>query len=795
METFSFLPTVCCYIIVVSYPHLGIGKVVYSSSKASKLCVEKLNRTSKMGNIMNVFVDTFGKERSKLIEEKVAERPKIEFAGPSKRDRSSRKSYQKEAYEPADDYEYNGSSAGPGRYNYPSSENSYGGPPSELGHPGDLGPMSDVGHSSDMSYNSGTPFSQSTYTPGSMYGGGEVHGQGFTPASDSSYSGHHHHHPPHHPHHHQPPTSHSHHHHQHHHHSQQQQQHYQQSSRYDMPPPPSQPPPPPQFNNSFVNFDPMVPPPPLPPEPIPPPSMSATPSSHYQATPQQQTPAAAATPDFYQQDRDHGHPRDSHDRYRNRHHDRDYDRGNERDRHRDWNHSGEADYEQDRPRNSLHGNGSDRSGESDWGRGGGGGVDYEEGLRHGVGQGSKVVEKDVRPPSPEPVAVEKTHSESLESRIQSLLRMGSTEEENTSHSNRSQDPAHTTTTPSTPHTPSTPSDPRHPPPHTNQNWPQPGAAAGNSVMLDNAPPLPGPTPTPPKGKEDGGGKEGSGSDMDVDDDDDDRMSLSSISSGEEKLQVNPPQGTTNLNSSGMGCFAHNSWQQQQQQQSQTIGYGAGFNCGGGFPSTTIVNGPFEPGFTPAVPDSVREQSVKVEEEVKKYEEESMQQSRKFATVLNSFIRELKAVMHKDLCKKMVEVSAFKTLEKWCDSESQKKQPLRPLNQPEKVSKPAAVKSSTDGMSSTIASLFESRHPWSKDGGLENSYGFGGFSGGGLLGIRGGMPQLPSFKKKLPTTATNAEGDKRKTEKTEGDTREAEEAESAKTDVKSGKCTTASELLR
>ena len=35
-------------------------QVVYSSSKAAKTCVEKLNRTSKMGNIMNVFVDTFG---------------------------------------------------------------------------------------------------------------------------------------------------------------------------------------------------------------------------------------------------------------------------------------------------------------------------------------------------------------------------------------------------------------------------------------------------------------------------------------------------------------------------------------------------------------------------------------------------------------------------------------------------------------------------------------------------------------------------------------------------------------
>ena len=57
----------------------------------------------------------------------------------------------------------------------------------------------------------------------------------------------------------------------------------------------------------------------------------------------------------------------------------------------------------------------------------------------------------------------------------------------------------------------------------------------------------------------------------------------------------------------------------------------------------------------------------------------------------------------------------------------------------------ATLSSTEGMSSAIALLFEARHPWTKEGSLEHSYGFGGLSGGGLLGIRGGMPRLPSFK--------------------------------------------------
>ena len=40
--------------------HLGVGKVVFQSAKSAKLCVEKLNNTSKMGNIMRVELDKMG---------------------------------------------------------------------------------------------------------------------------------------------------------------------------------------------------------------------------------------------------------------------------------------------------------------------------------------------------------------------------------------------------------------------------------------------------------------------------------------------------------------------------------------------------------------------------------------------------------------------------------------------------------------------------------------------------------------------------------------------------------------
>lgn len=38
----------------------NIVKVIFMSSKAAKMCADKLNQTSKMGNIMSVYVDSGG---------------------------------------------------------------------------------------------------------------------------------------------------------------------------------------------------------------------------------------------------------------------------------------------------------------------------------------------------------------------------------------------------------------------------------------------------------------------------------------------------------------------------------------------------------------------------------------------------------------------------------------------------------------------------------------------------------------------------------------------------------------
>ena len=41
--------------------HLGLAKLIFESPKSARICVEKLNNTSVMGNIIQVFLDPFGK--------------------------------------------------------------------------------------------------------------------------------------------------------------------------------------------------------------------------------------------------------------------------------------------------------------------------------------------------------------------------------------------------------------------------------------------------------------------------------------------------------------------------------------------------------------------------------------------------------------------------------------------------------------------------------------------------------------------------------------------------------------
>lgn len=100
---------------------------------------------------------------------------------------------------------------------------------------------------------------------------------------------------------------------------------------------------------------------------------------------------------------------------------------------------------------------------------------------------------------------------------------------------------------------------------------------------------------------------------------DDRMSLDSVSSGEERLEVNP------VNSSHPAF--NNDWL--------------------GNPCDNFM------GFNPD------------------YDPEADYVTHMFNTVLNEFVKELKSIMQRDLCKKMVETSAFKYFENWWDQQEEK----------------------------------------------------------------------------------------------------------------------------
>ncbi|XP_077510642.1 histone-lysine N-methyltransferase SETD1-like [Amblyomma americanum] len=60
--------------------HLGLARVIFSTTKAARYCVEKMHLSSVMGNILNVFLDPFGRECQRLCEELSFDRPK--FAEP-----------------------------------------------------------------------------------------------------------------------------------------------------------------------------------------------------------------------------------------------------------------------------------------------------------------------------------------------------------------------------------------------------------------------------------------------------------------------------------------------------------------------------------------------------------------------------------------------------------------------------------------------------------------------------------------------------------------------------------------
>ncbi|XP_058062335.1 histone-lysine N-methyltransferase SETD1 [Anopheles bellator] len=54
--------------------HLGLARIVFEQVRSAKLCVERLNGTSVMGKMLNVFKDPFGEQCKRLLEEKTNEK-------------------------------------------------------------------------------------------------------------------------------------------------------------------------------------------------------------------------------------------------------------------------------------------------------------------------------------------------------------------------------------------------------------------------------------------------------------------------------------------------------------------------------------------------------------------------------------------------------------------------------------------------------------------------------------------------------------------------------------------------
>ncbi|XP_052888970.1 histone-lysine N-methyltransferase SETD1 [Anopheles moucheti] len=58
----------------VSNKHLGLARIVFEQVRSALMCVDKLNGTSVMGKVLNVFKDPFGEHCKRLLEEKTSEK-------------------------------------------------------------------------------------------------------------------------------------------------------------------------------------------------------------------------------------------------------------------------------------------------------------------------------------------------------------------------------------------------------------------------------------------------------------------------------------------------------------------------------------------------------------------------------------------------------------------------------------------------------------------------------------------------------------------------------------------------
>ena len=158
------------------------------------------------------------------------------------------------------------------------------------------------------------------------------------------------------------------------------------------------------------------------------------------------------------------------------------------------------------------------------------------------------------------------------------------------------------------------------------------------------------------------------------DSDDDRMSISSGGSGEQNIEINPPLiQNTSTNQPVMPTESNyviptpaqaNQWQPPQMNNA----FGTSMLTGG-FGVVGDVSSVYNQNYYNQFVNNCMNDSTATQESETDHEEEKQEQ--RFASVLEGFVNELKEIMQKDMCKKMVESSAFKSLDGWWVGEENK----------------------------------------------------------------------------------------------------------------------------
>lgn len=148
--------------------------------------------------------------------------------------------------------------------------------------------------------------------------------------------------------------------------------------------------------------------------------------------------------------------------------------------------------------------------------------------------------------------------------------------------------------------------------------------------------------------------------------DDDEMSISSGNSDDQNIEVNPiiPDGSV-PDVANSANFVTNQTMNPWQMQNMGMDYAQNF------PNYNFMGANnmqvYNQNFYNQYNNDMMNQSPMIGQT--KAESEAME--KKFINVLEGFVKELKSVMQKDMCKKMVENSAFKSFDGWWSDESEK----------------------------------------------------------------------------------------------------------------------------